>query len=106
MSSSNSSLAQISALNYANSVFYQIWSYLLIVFGTIGHILNIYVFTRPSLRSNPCTRYFLAATISGIFCIYINTLFRFLQTLYPSSNPFGYSSASCKILTFIVFCSR
>ncbi|CAF4373274.1 unnamed protein product, partial [Adineta steineri] len=64
MSSSNATLAEVNALNYGNSIFYQIWTYLLLCLGTIGHSLNIYVFTRPTLRSNPCTRYFLAATIT------------------------------------------
>ncbi|UJR18043.1 hypothetical protein I4U23_004944 [Adineta vaga] len=86
--------------------FQRIWSYLLIVLGTVGHVLNVYVFTRPTLRSNPCARYFLAATIGGIFCTYVNTLLRLLQSIYPNYNPFGYSTASCKILTFIAYCFR
>ena len=106
MSSSNATLAEINALNYGNIIFYQFWSYLLIGLGTIGHSLNIYVFTRPILRSNPCTRYLLAATISGIIVIYFNVLFRLIQVIYPAYSPFGYSTTSCKILSFIVFCAR
>ncbi|UJR17297.1 hypothetical protein I4U23_004192 [Adineta vaga] len=107
MSSSNTTTrAEINAFIYANDVFSRFWSYLLICLGTTGHALNIYVFTRSILRSNPCTRYFLAATISGIFCTYINVLLRLIQNLYPDYNPFGYSTASCKILSYIVYCSR
>ncbi|UJR18045.1 hypothetical protein I4U23_004946 [Adineta vaga] len=106
MSLSNVSRAEINSLINANLIFYQLWSYSLILLGTVGNALNVYVFTRPPLRSNPCTRYFLAATISGIFCIYVNILFRLLQNIYPNYNPFGYSTLSCKILSFIVYCSR
>jgi hypothetical protein len=106
MSLSNASLAEINALNYANIIFYQFWSYLLVCLGTVGHSLNIYVFTRPKLRSNPCARYFLAAAISGIFVTIVNVMLRLLQLMYPAYNPFGYSTASCKILSFIVYSSR
>ncbi|CAF1401337.1 unnamed protein product [Adineta steineri] len=106
MSLSNATLAEINALRYGNIIFYQFWSYSLVCLGTIGHSLNIYVFTRPTLRSNPCTRYFLAASISGIHIVLSNVLLRLLQMIYPAYNPFGYSTASCKILSFIVFCTR
>ncbi|CAF1065049.1 unnamed protein product [Adineta steineri] len=106
MSLSNASLAEINALHYGNIIFYQFWSYLLVCLGTVGHSLNIYVFTRPILRSNPCTRYFLATAIAGSFVTTFNVLLRLLQMIYPAYNPFGYSTASCKILSFIVYCSR
>ncbi|UJR34733.1 hypothetical protein I4U23_027510 [Adineta vaga] len=106
MSSSNATLAEINALNYGNIIFYQFWSYLLIGLGTIGHSLNIYVFARPILRSNPCTRYFLAATISGIFVTYTNVLLRLLQKLDPKYDLFAYSTVSCKILSFVVLHAR
>ncbi|UJR18047.1 hypothetical protein I4U23_004948 [Adineta vaga] len=106
MSLSNASRTEIDSLINANRIFYQVWSYLLIVLGTVGHVLNVCVFTRPTLRSNPCARYFLAASISGIFCIYANILLRLFQLMYSNYNPFGYSTASCKILSFIVYCFR
>jgi hypothetical protein len=106
MSSSNASLDEINALRYGNMIFYQFWSYLLICLGTFGDSMNIYVFTRPVLRSNPCARYFLAAAICGLLVIPANVLTRLLQMIYPAYNPFGYSSASCKILTFIALCAK
>ncbi|UJR18180.1 hypothetical protein I4U23_005080 [Adineta vaga] len=102
MSSLNTSIA---AINYSNSVFYQFWSYLLFCLGIVGHSLNFYVFTRPTLRSNPCVRYFLASTISGLLVTLINVLLRLLQLMYKI-NTFGYSTVSCKILTFIVYCTK
>ncbi|CAF0953639.1 unnamed protein product [Adineta steineri] len=106
MSLSNATLAEINALHYGNMIFQQFWSYSMVCLGIIGHSLNIYVFTRPTLRSNPCTRYFFAATISGILIIPTNFMLRLLQMIYPAYNPFGYSTASCKILSFIVICAR
>ncbi|CAF3913316.1 unnamed protein product [Adineta steineri] len=65
MSLSNATMAEINALNYANEVFFLFWTFASIALGTVGHLLSIYVFTRPILRSNPCACYFLAATVTG-----------------------------------------
>jgi hypothetical protein len=105
MSSSNTSTAEIDSIKYFMATFAQIWSYLLIVLGTIGHSLNIYIFTRPILRPNPCVCYFLASTITGFSVIYITVLLRFLQLRY-NIDAFAYSSTSCKILTFITLWTR
>ncbi|CAF1065007.1 unnamed protein product [Adineta steineri] len=106
MSLSNATLAEINSLHYGNIIFYQFWTYLVVCFGIIGHSLNIYVFTRPTLRSSPCARYFLAAAITSILFIMTNYVFRLLQMIYPAYNPYGYSTASCKILTFICISAR
>ncbi|CAF4267707.1 unnamed protein product, partial [Adineta steineri] len=66
MSLSNATMAEINALNYANEVFFLFWTFASIALGTVGHLLSIYVFTRPILRSNPCACYFLAATVTGL----------------------------------------
>lgn len=79
--------------------------YLLIVLSTVGQSLNVYVFTRPTLRSNPCVRYFLAATLASILVTYVNGLLRLLQNVY-SIDMFGYSNASCKALTYIAFWAK
>ncbi|CAF4484544.1 unnamed protein product, partial [Rotaria sp. Silwood2] len=36
-----------------------------ITLGTFGNILNILIFTRRSLRNNPCSLYFLASSINN-----------------------------------------
>lgn len=51
---------------------------LFIVFGTIGNILNLLVFTRPTLLRSSCTLYFIAASIDNILAIYIAVLYRLL----------------------------
>jgi hypothetical protein len=49
-----------------------------IIFGTIGNILNLFVFTRPRLLRSSCTLYFIAASIDNILAIYISVLYRLL----------------------------
>ncbi|CAF0760563.1 unnamed protein product [Adineta steineri] len=105
MSLSNATIAEINALNYANEVFFLFWTFASIALGTVGHLLSIYVFTRPILRSNPCACYFLAATVTGLFVSYINLPLRLLQYVF-NYDVFKYSNASCKILSWILFCSR
>ena len=90
MSSISVSTADIDNVKSVRVTFTRFWSFLLICLGTIGHSLSIYVFTRSTFRSNPCVRYFLAATICGILVTYGNTPLRLLQTGY-SIDVFGYS---------------
>ena len=72
MSSFNTSSVAADAISYGTNIFYQFWSYLLVCLATVGHSLSIYVFTRPALHSDPCVRYFLVSTISGILVVYLN----------------------------------
>ena len=105
MSSSNSTLAEIAYINFINVTVSQVLGILLISLGLIGHSLNIYIFTRPILRDNPCVRYFLASTFSGMLSTYVNVPLRVLQQVYNIDAP-GYSDATCKTLTFLLFWSR
>ncbi|CAF1450406.1 unnamed protein product [Adineta ricciae] len=101
MSSTNTSITEAMIIRQNTIVFIRVWSYLMISFGTIGHAGNIYVFTRSTFRSNPCSWYFLAATISGISVVTITTPLRLLSIGY-SINAFTSSSTACRILTLIV----
>lgn len=105
MSSTNSTAADVDAVVSTKVAIVRTWCFLQISLGTMGHPLSIYVFTRPTLRSNPCARYFLAATIGGIFMTHVSTPIRLLQTGY-NIDFFGYSLASCKILTFLLLWAR
>ncbi|UJR38723.1 hypothetical protein I4U23_031388 [Adineta vaga] len=105
MSSSNISITEAMIIRQNTVVFIQVWSFMMIILGTIGHIINISVFTRPALRSNSCSWYFLAASISGFCVVIISTPLRLLSLGY-GINIFSFSSAACKILTFIVMWAR
>lgn len=107
MSSSNVSAATayIDALNWSLVIFVRAWSYSMLLLGTIGHSMSVYVFTRASLRSNPCTRYFLAATLSGFLVMYCVILLRLLQWGH-NINIFVDSMASCKIFSYLLLWIR
>lgn len=101
MSTSNISLtAQANNVTQSMILCIKIWSYCLFIFGMIGHTLNIYVFTRPKFRKNPCVLYLLAATIFGYGTASFVTLIRMLQISYRI-DIFAYSSLSCQIVSYI-----
>lgn len=105
MSISNITESDVDSIRMVTFVFVRCWSLFLMFLGTIGHSLNLYVFTRPKLRKNPCVRYFLAATISGMIVTYVVIPIRLLQLGYQI-DLIGYSNVTCKILLFIVFWSK
>jgi hypothetical protein len=107
MSSSNvSDIADaISTINWDSMMFARRWSVIMFTLGIVGHTLSIYVFTRPTLRRNPCARYFLASAVAG-YCITCVTIpLRTLQLGY-NINTFVYSVPLCKILSFEMVLTR
>lgn len=105
MSSLNISTSEIDQVNAASLIFTEVWCYLMIIFGLIGHTLSIYVFTRRSLSSNPCSCYFLAATFSGISVVTMNVFLRLLQVVYKINIYLG-SIALCRLLTWLFMWNR
>ncbi|UJR14363.1 hypothetical protein I4U23_001359 [Adineta vaga] len=84
-------------LNYMAMMFIRCYCFIVIPIGTIGHLLNIYAFTRPSLRSNSCSRYFLAASIIGIMHTLYALPMRMIQSAFVDTDPGAYSVVFCKI---------
>ena len=84
-------------LNYIAMMFIRCYCYIVIPLGLIGHLLSIFVFTRPTLRTNPCTSHFLAATIVGL----LNTCYvlpiRMVQSAFVDTDPGAYSVIFCKV---------
>ncbi|CAF0817229.1 unnamed protein product [Adineta steineri] len=105
MSSSNTITTEADIIKADGIIFYQIWCYSMFTFGIIGHTLSIYVFTRTVLRSNPCSRYFLASTISGSCVVMITIPLRLLQLRY-NINVFTNSIIVCKIVTLLLNWTR
>jgi len=104
MSSSNISSLQLEAnnLNYVSMMFIRCYSYIVIPLGVVGHLMSIYVFTRPTLRINPCTRYFLAATIVGLMVTCYNLPMRMIQSGFVNTDPGAYSTIFYKITWFLL----
>lgn len=78
-----------------------------IVLGTIGNILNVFIFRTRSLRSNSCSFYFFAQSINNLFVLYLSLLTRLLSSGW-NYDFFNYSDFLCKFrlfLTYALFCS-
>jgi hypothetical protein len=84
-------------LNYIAMMFIRYYCYVVIPLGTVGHLLSIYVFTRPSLQSNSCSMYFLAATIFGLLHTCYVLPMRMIQSGFIDTDPGAYSVVFCKI---------
>lgn len=76
---------------------------MLLLFGTFGNVLNICIFTRPKLRSVPCSWYFLASTLSSFIALYTGCLTRVLVSYeyYPHTNLL--KVIYCKFRTYLTF---
>ncbi|CAF1424313.1 unnamed protein product [Adineta steineri] len=81
-------------------MFTRYWCMTMFIVGFIGHSLNLYVFTRRTLRFNPCVRYLIASSIAGYLIIFIILPLRLLQFGYNISL-FVPSIILCKYLTFL-----
>ncbi|CAF3712774.1 unnamed protein product [Adineta steineri] len=75
----------------------------LLLFGIIGNILNILVFTRKIFRNNICVIYFLSSTIFDSFVMIISLFPRLL--LGFNIDPTQNSSVLCKLRFFITYYS-
>lgn len=59
--------ASIQAVTNARVALAQISTPILLVFGNIGEMLSIIIFTRRTFRTNSCALYFLAASCTRLF---------------------------------------
>jgi hypothetical protein len=59
----------------------------LIVFGLIGHSLNVVLFTRRALLSNSCCNYYLAAACAAVIQIIFGQPFVFLRSGFNITFP-------------------
>ena len=108
MSSSNITGLQLEAnnLNYIAMMFVRCYCYVIIPLGVVGHLLNIHVFTRPSLRSNPCASYFLAATAIGMITTLYTLPMRLVQSGFVETDPGAQSVLFCKITWLVQYSIR
>jgi hypothetical protein len=84
--------------------FNRYFAIVILLFGTIGNILNCLVLSRPSLRSNPCAFLFLISSIANIISIISGLLTRILAGWnldFTATN-----SSLCKFRVYIMFVSR
>jgi hypothetical protein len=67
-----------------------------IILGTIGNILNLLIFTRPTLLRSSCTLYLIATSINNLLVIYTSLLTRLLASGF-SIDMTKISSFMCKL---------
>lgn len=92
---------ELNAVTARSVLFSRVWCWTMFSIGLFGHSLNLYVFTRATLRCNPCVRYLTASTIAGLAVVFIILPIRLLQMDYRV-NLFLTSVTLCKLLTFLL----
>ncbi|CAF0985098.1 unnamed protein product [Adineta steineri] len=91
----SSDLDFISSLSYATMQINRHAAALLLLFGTIGNLLNICVLTERSFQQNPCSIYLSWSSITSLIFIWSGFLTRVLQGYnvnWPNENDIA-----CKI---------
>ena len=72
------------------------------IFGLIGNICNIYLFTRPALLRTSSSLYLLATSISNLFIMIFVIPFRLFADGF-NLDPTSYSLLSCRIISYIYY---
>ncbi|CAF4337476.1 unnamed protein product, partial [Adineta steineri] len=101
--------SNITFIDYVNQLSSDLDRYLsigILLFGTIGNILNCLALSQRSLRSNPCVFFFLASSIASIITLISGVLVRLLSDWSLSLDLTNTISWLCKVRVYILFNSR
>ena len=74
---------------------------IIIIFGVIGNLSNIYIFTRPALFRS-CSIYFLTGAINGLVLLLFGTTTRWLGHTYPQLDATSYSLFYCRFRNYLM----
>jgi len=98
---------EIDLVNSLNLLSHQLNRYLsipILVFGTIGNILNCLALSQHTLRLNPCSFIFLASSIASLITLISGVAVRLLAGWsLDLTNTIGWL---CKFRIFILFTFR
>ncbi|CAF1343190.1 unnamed protein product [Adineta ricciae] len=75
------------------------------ILGSVSLIFNIIIFTRPKLRQQPCSIYFLTSSYLNLFVIYIVLPVRIVSSSF-NVDLANYNLIVCKIEFFLFFAVR
>jgi hypothetical protein len=100
-----STSSEVAWLNYVNIQLNRYFPLPVMIFGTIGLILNIIIFTRRSLFNNSCVQYLLANTLSNVIVLYWVVVTRIFSDGYANDLSIR-SNTFCKIRYFLTYYSR
>ena len=73
----------------------------IIVFGVIGNIFNIYIFTRPSLYRS-CSIYFLSGAFNGLTLLLFGTTTRWLAFSFDGLDGTQNSLFFCRLRNYLI----
>ena len=75
----------MASLELASKYLYRFGGIILLVFGNLGCVLDILIFTKKTLRKNPCSIYFIAGSIFDLFFLDSLLLATILETGFQIS---------------------
>jgi hypothetical protein len=101
MATNMTNSATVAYLNFITRELNRYIPLLFLFLGTVGNILNITVFTRPSLRTNPCSLYFISGNIANFISLYVGLITPFLG-LY-NLDPTQKYDVLCKTRFYLRF---
>ncbi|CAF0986681.1 unnamed protein product [Adineta steineri] len=96
-------------INYINQLSSDLDRYLsigILLFGTIGNILNCLALSQRPLRSNPCVFFFLTSSIASIITLISGVLVRLLSDWSLSLDLTNTINWLCKVRVYVLFNSR
>jgi hypothetical protein len=85
----------VASLIQAQIYLYKIGGPILMGFGTVSCILSLIIFTKKTLRKNPCSVYLVAANVSNFLLIYTSIISTTLSNGY-SIDPSAYNLIYCR----------
>jgi hypothetical protein len=95
----------ISAINVAIRAIVIAVSLINLVLGGIGLISNVFVFTRRSLRKQPCSLYFLSSTCFDMFVIFVIVPVRIASEAF-NLDLANFNLGICKTESFTFYVAR
>ena len=102
---SSSSSDAIDRVNTAGLAISLAWSIGSFIPGSIGLVLNVFIFNRPAFRRNPCSLYFLASTYASLFVVFIILPVRMISTIFNVDLAF-LNIVLCKLEYYLFFAMR
>jgi hypothetical protein len=101
---SSSDADTIAAWNNISDGINRYFSIFIFLFGTIGNVLNVLVLSRPTLRTNPCSLFFLISSIANMIAILSGLTTRMLSGwAVDLTNTIDWL---CQLRAFTLFTSR
>lgn len=104
MSSNSSDAIAIAHLNFLASQMNRYLSIAILLFGTIGNLLNCLTLSQRILRSNPCAAHFLGSSVANLVALISGATVRLLAGW--GADLTETISWICKVRLYVLYASR